>query len=108
MGLYAYITDNDRINWRKVDDPGLKEIFEEALKHDETLMISSNEYYQNNGFWRKKTLVIHYSVYHECFVNCKPVFQAKQQISASGSKQIVLAYLYGIINGSLSKSNSLK
>ena len=103
MGLYIYLTDQDRINMRKVADVELKEIFDEALQHDKSLMISEFNHIERQGLFRKKKQIIRYSIYHECFSNGNPTFQARQQISASGSKQIVVAYLYGIINGSLSR-----
>ena len=107
MGLYAYISDQDRINWRKVEDVELKELFDEASQHDETLMITENSFLERDGFFKKLKKVTTYTIYHECFMNAKPTFQARQQISASGTKQTVSAYLYGIINGSLSKARSL-
>lgn len=98
MGIYTYISEQDRINWRKVDDVELKELFDEALQCDNTLMITENRILKKIGLFGTK-IVITYSIYHECFMNGNPTFEARQQISASGSKQIVSAYLYGIING---------
>jgi len=103
MGLYIYLTDQDRISMRKVADVELKEIFDEALQHDKSLMISAINHTEKQGLFKKPKQTIRYSIYHECFSNGNPAFQARQQISASGSKQIVIAYLYGIINGSLSR-----
>ena len=107
MGLYAYISEHDRDNWRKVADVELKEIFDEALTHDETLMIDSINHTEKQGFFKKPKQTIRYSIYHECFMNGHPTYQARQQISASGSKQLVVAYLYGIINGSLARTKKL-
>lgn len=107
MGLYVYITEEDRKNWRKVADIELNELFNEALEHDETLMISSYNKIERKELFKKQINTIRYSVYHECFMNGKTTYEARYQISASGTKQIVMAYLYGIINGSLSKQRSL-
>lgn len=107
MGLYAYIDEHDRTNWRKVTDVELKEIFDEALQHDETLMIDSINHIEKQGLFKKPKQTIRYSIYHECFIDGRPIYQARKQISASGSKPIVMAYLYGIINGSVSKARSL-
>ncbi|MGE5052029.1 MAG: hypothetical protein ACM3KI_11045 [Bacillota bacterium] len=103
MGLYTYISDQDRVNWRKVADVELKELFDEALQYDKTLMIDSIVYIEKQGLFRKPKQKIRYSIYHECFSNCYPAYQARQQISASGNKAIVMAYLYGIINGNRHK-----
>lgn len=108
MGLYAYISEQDRINWRKVADVELKEIFNEALQHDETLMIDSINHVEKQGLFKLKSKrTIRYSIYHECFMNGKPTFEARLQISATGSKQVVMAYLYGIINGSLARTKKI-
>lgn len=107
MGLYAYISEHDRVNWRKIEDQQLKELFDEALQRDETLMISEHSFLERVSFFKKLQKVTTYKIYHECFMNGHSTYQARQQLSASGSKQIVSAYLYGIINGSLSKERSL-
>jgi len=107
MGLYAYITEHDRVNCRKVADVELKEIFDEASIHDETLMIDSITHIEKQGFLKKPKQITRYSIYHECFMNGHPTYEARQQISASGSKQLVIAYLYGIINGSLARTKKL-
>lgn len=107
MGLYVYITDNDRVIWRRVADVELKEIFDEALIHDETLMIESINYTEKQGFFKKPKQTIRYSIYHECFMNGKQTHEARLQVSASGSKQLVMAYLYGIINGSLARAKKI-
>ena len=100
MGLYTYISEVDRVNWRKVDDVELNEIFYEALQCDKTLMIDSISYIEKQGLFINPKQIIRYSIYHECFSNGNPAYQARKQISASGNKDIVMAYLYGIINGS--------
>lgn len=106
MGLYTYITEADRINMRKVDDLELNEVFKEALKHDPTLMLSQTTYNQKRLF-RKPLEYIHYTVYHEVLNNKgNPTYEARQvlveQLSASSyDKKVILAYLYGIINGSI-------
>lgn len=107
MGLFTYINEQDRVNMRKVNDFEVKEVFEEALQHDSTLMISETVYTVKNGWFKKPKEVSQFNIYHECFTpNGKPAYEARQQLSASGSKQLAIAYLYGIINGSLSRSRS--
>lgn len=108
MGLYIYITDQDRIDMRKINDPQIMEVFNEALQYDPTLMISETTIIVKDGWFKKKKTVSNFNIFHECFApNGTPAHQARQQLSASGSKQIVIAYLYGIINRSLSQNNNL-
>jgi hypothetical protein len=65
-------------------------------------MLSEVILIEKKGFFSKPKEVSHFTVYHECFSqDGKPAYQARQQSSASGSNDIVIAYLYGIINGSL-------
>lgn len=94
MGIYKYITDFDRENLRKVKDQDLNEIFRDALEVDPTLMISETT---SVKLWWSKT-VVKYSIYHEIFIDGETAHEARLQISASGSKQLVTAYLFGIIN----------
>lgn len=98
--MYAYINDNDRVNWRKVKNSNLQELFDEAFEIDKSLMIVEHEY-EVPRFLRKPLKFIEYSIYHEVFFeNGNPMYQARLQISAEGNERHVSAYLYGIINGS--------
>lgn len=99
MGLYMYITENDRVKMREVKDKSLDEIFQEAFLHDKSLMISETIHLQKTGFFSKPKEVSTYSIYHDCDPENHP-YQARQQLSASGDKDIIYAYLFGIINGS--------
>jgi len=100
MGCYMYINENDQKNYRIVEDKEINDLLQEALKYDKSLMISSHSYYQRKSIFHKKKQIKWYSVYHECFgKNGNSHFEAREQMSACGKKEIVLAYLYGIING---------
>lgn len=103
MGLYMYTSDEDRIEKRKVTDPVLNYEFQEALKYDSSLMIEEHTIKVTKGIFKRtiqyETL---YSVYHETPAHDGSSYQARLQFSGSGNKQIVVAYLHGIINGSRS------
>lgn len=105
MGLYTYITETDRINMRKVKDIDVNELFQEALKHDKSLMMTERVETIKEGLFRKPKKVSYFTVYHETPAFDGSAYQARFQSSASGSKSIVVAYLYGIINGALSVKN---
>ena len=104
MGIYIYIDQQDRINMRKVANPELQELFNEALKYDESLMICEGVRYKKRMLFGYKEFP-HYQIYHDQHGQNEPPFQARQQITASGSVEIVTAYLYGIINGALHSKN---
>lgn len=100
--MYINETDINRFRftlWKVEDD--VKEIFKEALKYDKTLLIhaKTQDVYKKCFFKKYKTNQIKtsYTIYHENIGK----HEARQMICASGSKEIVLAYLYGIINGNL-------
>lgn len=106
MGIYVYITEQDRVSMRKVTDPELQELFNEAHSYDESLMISECHYPVKRRFIGYKT-ELRYQIYHESGKPNEPAYQAKQMICASGDLKVVKAYLYGIINGYLhSKQNN--
>lgn len=105
MGLYTYITETDRINMRKVKDINVNELFQEALEHDKSLMITERVETIKEGLFKKSKEVSFFTVYHETPAFDGSAYQARVQSSASGSKSIVIAYLYGIINGALSVKN---
>jgi hypothetical protein len=98
MGLYIYILENDREEMRKVKDNDVNRIFQEALEHDKSLLIRQSTWVEKTSFWGKKTTKEVFSIFHDCNPN-QPPYQARQQLSGSGSKAVALAYLYGIING---------
>jgi len=102
MGIYAYLTEQDLIEMRKVKDEQLQELFNEALSHDKSLMISEQLHWVKKGWFKKHELVARYSIYHECFLkDGTRLHQARQQLSATGSKELIITYLFGIINGAL-------
>lgn len=100
MGVYKYVSETDRVNGRSVSDVGLNEVFQEALQYDSTLMIEQDRRIVK-GFFKKRTEYTTYNVYHECPATDGSAYQARVQLSASGTRPIVMAYLYGIINGAL-------
>lgn len=98
MGMYMYVSEQDRITKRKVDDKDVNEEFQEALKHDPSLMIEQNNRVVKKG-WFKKEVVPFFQIYHETPAHDGTAYQARYQFSGSGDKRIVTAYLHGIING---------
>lgn len=105
MGVYILLSTWNIENMRKVEDKDIQEVFEEALAVDKSLMIDSSSWRERKKWYKKKETVREYSIYHEQFSESgKSLFEARQQLSASGSKKVVLAYLYGIINGNIIKN----
>lgn len=100
MGIYIFVSDEDRTIKRKVTDVGVDTEFQEALKCDPSLMIHENIRKVIKGVFKKriedKTT---YTIYHETPASDGTPYQARLQQSGSGDKTIVIAYLHGIING---------
>ena len=102
MGIYMFVSDEDRITKRKVSDKVVNEEFQEALKFDPSLMIE--EYIRSkrvmSGWFKTKIIDnTRYSIYHESPSFDGSAYQARLQTSGSGDKRIVIAYLHGLING---------
>lgn len=57
--------------------------------------------------WRKDVFETRYTIYHESPAFDGSVYQARCQISATGEKNVVVAYLHGIINGAVHYSEKL-
>ena len=100
MGMYMYVSEQDRVTKRKVSDEELNEIFQEALKYDPSLMIEEVLRRIKKG-WFKSTPTVEYvyNIYHETPAHDGSAYQARYQFSGSGDKRTVTAYLHGIING---------
>jgi len=102
MGMYAYITDEDRITKRRCDDPEVNEAFQGAVALDPSLMIEQRvEYRPGKWIWSKDVPYTYFNLYHETPAFDGSAYQMRYQASGSGSKQIVMAYLHGIYNGIL-------
>jgi hypothetical protein len=97
MGMYIFVSEQDRIAKRKVTDSEVNESFQEALKCDPSLIIEERTAVIKK--WFKTTEKIIYSLYHETPALDGSAYQARWQHSGSGSKEIAIAYLHGIING---------
>jgi len=98
--MYMYLTENDRVRLKTISfDEELNTEFQEALKYDKSLLISSYDCF-TKSFWRPTTVETKYQIYHDCSPEESP-YQARYQMSGSGKREIVIAYLHGIINGVL-------
>lgn len=98
MGMYMYVSEQDRITKRKVEDKEVNEELQEALKYDPSIMIVQNNQTIRKGLFKKETVPF-FEVYHETPARDGFAYQARHQISGSGNRRIVIAYLHGIING---------
>lgn len=108
MGLYMYVSEEDRISKRKVSDEYINEEFQEALKYDPSLMIEAYPHIKKvrTGLFKSQMVDdTRYNIYHETPCTSGAPYQARLQGSGSGGKEIVIAYLHGIINGAVHNSN---
>lgn len=101
MGMYMYVSEQDRTDKRRVTDDGVNEEFQEALKHDPSLMIEEIRTVRVRRRWlkREELVTVYYNLYHETPARDGSASQARYQSSGSGDKRVVIAYLHGIING---------
>lgn len=93
-----YISNEDRVIMRKVEDSEVNEVFQEALKSDPSLMIIQKKVFLGKPFYKRGISTL-FEIYHETPALGGAAYQARHQASGSGKKEVVMAYLYGIING---------
>lgn len=108
MGMYAFITEEDRVTKRVVADPEINEALQEALKYDASLLMEQVELRRNSGLWgifNRPFTYSYWNVYHEAAAFDGSAYQMRYQISASGERCVVMAYLHGIINCGLHQIN---
>ena len=96
-----YVNEMDRTIKRRVSEPKLNDLFREALKYDSSLMIEEYSHIERIGWFGKRQITTRYNIFHETPAHDGAAYQARYQISGSGEKSIVIAYLHGIINGAL-------
>lgn len=99
--MYTYFPDWSRPNNLKVEDPGLNELFQEALGHDKSLLISEHMRSERKSIFHKRKYIPEYQIYHRCR-DLNGNFTIEGQYSVGGDKRIIVTYLLGIINGVLS------
>ena len=96
-----YVSEQDRITKRKVDEEYINGEFQEALKCDPSLMIEQvlRRIVKKGWFKSTRTAEYYYNIYHETPATDGSAYQARYQASGSGKPEVVVAYLHGIING---------
>lgn len=105
MGMYIFVSEQDRINKRQVQDDYVNEEFQEALKYCPSLMIEQIKQVVKKGWFRKETIDF-FQIYHESPAHNGTAYQARYQHSGSGQRNVVIAYLHGIINANLHKNKN--
>lgn len=93
-----YVSEQDRTIMRKVEDMEVNDELQEALKYDPSLMIKQSCRVIKKGIFKKETVKF-FEVFHEIPAR----YQIIYQLSGSGTKDIVIAYLHGIINGCVNR-----
>lgn len=99
-----HISEQDRITKRKVSQKQLNDVFQEALSYCPSLMIEEYCHTESKrlGLFKfKKVAVYTYNVFHETPALDGSAYQAMYMTCACGSTNIVLTYLYGVINGAM-------
>lgn len=104
MGMYIYVTEEQTQEMKKVNDSYLNELLQEALLHDNTILLEENYYYVKSKWWlfnRKRKKKFRYTIYHESRASDGSAYQAQYMLCAGNEKRMVFAYLFGIINGAI-------
>ena len=99
MGMYIFNNEQDREKYKKVSDHYVNIEFQEALKYEPGLIVMEIKRIKKTGLFKKNIEETIYQVYHETSKPNEPPYQARYQFSGSGTKEIFIAYLHGLING---------
>lgn len=105
MGLYIFISDQDRIKMSFVEDQDVNELLKEARTHDPYLLLEQRDHIERRLF--RKTIESRFAVYHESPALDGSVYQARMNFYGSGNKEVTMSYLAGIINGALSNKRNV-
>lgn len=106
MSAYIFISDSDKVKMSSVDDKDVNALFKEASEHDPSLLIEQRTHVTKK--WFSETIEQRFSVYHESPAFDGSAYQARYSMCGSGSKDVVIAYLYGIINGSFANQRLVR
>ena len=106
MGLYMYVNQQDIDNMKKVEDKDVNREFQAALKIEPRLLMIQKTFWKNMGWFKKSEPIQYFDMYYEVPAANGMPYQARMQFSGSGTKDVVIAYLHGLINGAQLKQDS--
>jgi hypothetical protein len=106
MGAYIYVDSEMIGRMKSVEDSEVNDLLQEALKHEEGLLVEQKNVIRIKPF--KSIVEKMFVVYHESNAYDGTPYQARILVSGSGSKEVAVAYLTGIINGSLSAKRKIQ
>lgn len=92
MGIHTYTTDYELKTWERVEDKDLDELLQEVRAIDNRYYIQTTKYFVTR--WFKKHIEVRYQLFH-----VTGGYDA-QYITVANTKETIIAWLYGFINGS--------
>lgn len=104
MGIYTYLNENERQTWSQVHDIELNELFQEIRqKVSDKYLLQMHLHYRKDGWFSKRKTFYSYSMYvdlgHEAKVMNLPANTERSSIGTMLSKETVMTYFYGLLNG---------
>lgn len=110
MAITTWLTDHERDEWKTVKDKDVNEVLQEVLqKVNPELRMFENEVEVSRGWFRKPTIKKLYTIYNSLG---HPDYQVlnfytdRSSINTSIPKEVVLAYLYGMLAKRSTTSNN--
>lgn len=104
MAITTWIDENDRQTWAQVHDKDLNELFQEVRdKVSNKYLVQMHVHSYRKHLFAKSKTVYSYSLYvdlgHEAQVINLPQNLEKSSIGTMISKETLMTYFYGVING---------
>jgi len=92
MGVHTYTTEQKLKTWERVEDSQLDELLQEVRQIDSNYYIQTTKYFVRS--WFKEKIEVRYQLFH-----VTGGYDA-QYLTAANTKETIIAWLFGFINGS--------
>lgn len=103
MAITTWITENERQTWKQVHDKELNELFQEVRGISDKYLVEMHLHTKRKHWFAKSEAFYSYTLYvdlgHEAQIINLPQDLSKSSIGTSYSKETLMTYFFGTLNG---------